>query len=104
MGKNKTTSIRTETSELWIISRTGSPRNPAWCERCAAEVRWLTFGDAAKVNEISVGKLSLLMDAGKVHTSEMPEGHILFCLNSFSTLMSEQKLLVKGNENENTNS
>ena len=104
MGKNKTTSIRTETSELWIISRTGSHSSPSWCERCACEVRWLTFGDAAKVNEMGAGKLSLLMDSGRVHTNEMPEGHILFCPNSFSTLMNEQNQLSKGNENENTNS
>jgi len=93
MGKNKTASIRTETSELWIISRTGSNRNPSWCERCASDVRWLTFGDAAKMNEISAGKLSLLIDTGKVHTTEMPEGHILFCLNSFTAVFGDQRLL-----------
>jgi len=93
MGKNKTTSIRTETSELWIISRTGSHSSPSWCERCACEVRWLTFGDAAKVNEMGAGKLSLLMDSGSVHTNEMPEGHILFCLNSFTAVFGDQRLL-----------
>ena len=93
MGKNKTTSIRTETSELWIISRAGSQRRSSWCDSCACEVRWLTFGDATKVNEMSVGKLSLLMDSGIVHTNEMPEGHILFCLNSLSKLSGEQKTI-----------
>jgi hypothetical protein len=96
MGKNKTTSIRTETSELFIITRTGPAKNPSWCEKCLTEVHWLTFGDAAKLNRTSAGQLSLLMDTGSIHFSEMPEGHILFCLNSFSTCMVEQKLLVKG--------
>jgi hypothetical protein len=102
MRKTRKVSIRTETRELLIITRNGSPETPSWCDRCAGEVAWLTFGDAAKANEMSVGELSILMETGRVHFCEMSDGNLLFCQNSFAAPTHDEQLLPKGDENGKT--
>lgn len=102
MRKTKTIKIRTETRELLIITSVGVLKDFSWCDRCQSEIIWLSFRDAAKANEISEGELSMLMEAGRIHFSEMPDGHLLFCSNSITAPICDQPLLVKGDENEKT--
>jgi hypothetical protein len=101
MRKTKKVNIRTETRELLIIMRNRSPEGSSWCDGCCLDVTWLTFGDAAKWNEISVGELSILLETGRVHFREMPDGNLLFCRKSFAAPIRDQQLSI-GDENGKT--
>ena len=79
----RTTEIKVETEELYLLRRSGKPVR-AWCPACAAEVRMLTADGAAAAAGVSTRTIYRWVERGKIHFTETGQGQVLICLNSLA--------------------
>lgn len=81
MKHQKKTLITTETTETLIIRE--SPRGArAWCKPCFAEVEMVAAELAARVVGVSARQVFRLIEAGRIHFIERPDGSPWVCLNT----------------------
>lgn len=77
--KKKTTTITSETHEIFIVRRGGGPSVRMWCGQCAAEVEMLKPEEAAGIANVSTRTIYAWVEAGRVDHTETPEGNVLVC-------------------------
>ena len=83
MGKKRRTDITIETERVLVIRRRkGSAL--AWCQTCAQQVPMIKVDEAAALSQVSSRTVFRLVELGKVHFAETPEGLLLICLNSLA--------------------
>jgi len=75
------TEILLEITQLLIIKRRGDS-GLAWCEGCARNVQMISTEKAAIIARQSTRNIYRWVEAGRVHFTEKPEGHLLICLDS----------------------
>jgi len=74
--------IETDSHET-VVVRTSSPRIViAYCESCGIEAEMLDLNSAVTRSGCGARELIREIDAGSVHSSQTPTGHLLICANS----------------------
>jgi hypothetical protein len=82
MANAKRILIETESRETFVV-RTSSPRVAiAYCESCAIETEMLDLNAAVTRSGCGAREIIREIDAGRVHSSQTPSGHLLICANS----------------------
>jgi hypothetical protein len=69
---------------LLIIRRTATPA--IWCAECPAPAQMLAPDEAAALLGINIRAIYLQVESGQSHFVETPEGKLLVCPNSLTTL------------------
>jgi hypothetical protein len=81
----KKTLITTETTETLIVRQL--PRGArAWCKPCFAEVDMVAAELAARAVGVTARQVFRLIEAGRVHFIERPDGSSWVCLNTLAKM------------------
>lgn len=83
------TEITIESSRLMIIRQVGSVARVS-CLVCNEGVEMVTPDHAASLFRLSTRIIHRMIEDGKVHFRETPDGSLLICLNSLSLHGSEE--------------
>lgn len=81
----KKTLITTETTETLIIIQLQRGAR-AWCKPCVAEVEMVDAELAARTVGVSTRQVFRLIEAGRVHFIEKPDGSSWVCLNTLAQM------------------
>jgi hypothetical protein len=76
--------ITIDTERVFVIRR-GSRSATAWCGACGQRVTMITPDEAAITAHVSTRAVYRLVEAGRLHFLEVPDGLLLVCLNSLSS-------------------
>lgn len=84
MKRTKTTEIIIETDEVFVVRAGGAAPHAVagWCAGCGAEAAMLAPEAAARAAAMSARQVYRLVEAGRVHFAETPDGALLVCLSS----------------------
>jgi hypothetical protein len=82
-AKTRTTEITLMTSEVVVIKRRGRSVL-GWCANCDREVRLVGPEEAVALSGVSARAIYRLVEAGRVHFIERPDGVILICIDSLA--------------------
>jgi excisionase family DNA binding protein len=84
--------ITVEIDRVVLISKHES-RPIVWCAACASRVEMVTVDEAARSARARARTIYRLVEAGRLHFTETPEGRLFICPNSLSrnTLEAETK-------------
>lgn len=77
--KKKTTTITSESHELFIVRRGAEQPIRVWCPDCAAEVDMLKPEEAAAIANVSTRTIYVWLEAGEIDHTETSEGNVLVC-------------------------
>ena len=77
--KKKTTTITSESHELFIVRRGAEQPIRMWCPDCAAEVDMLKPEEAAVIANVDTRTIYRWIEAAQIHHSESGEGNVLVC-------------------------
>ncbi len=77
--KKKTTTITTETHDVFIVRRRTEHSIRMWCTECEAEVDMLTPEESAAIAEVSTRTIYAWLESGQIHYTETTEGNVLVC-------------------------
>jgi hypothetical protein len=84
MTNTKRILIETDSRET-VVVRTSSPRIViAYCESCCIEAEMLDLNSAVTRSGCGARELIREIDAGTIHSSQTPTGHLLICANSLN--------------------
>jgi hypothetical protein len=72
-GKEKTTTIKTETHEVLVVARRSNQLIRMWCEECGIEVDMLNPEEAAAIAQVSTRTIYRWIEAGQIHHVETQE-------------------------------
>lgn len=90
--------ITIETREAWIVRfNPRAPQRQQYCPYCAAQVVWLSPGDAARLTRQSLRQIFGQLGQEQFHFQETPLGQVLLCLPS---LLQANGMLVAGGGGE----
>jgi excisionase family DNA binding protein len=89
MRRRRRTEITVETERVMVI-RQRRGIGQAWCAACAQYVTMLTAEEVAAVTEVSRRTVYALVEAGRIHFSESPDGALFICLNSLTAVKNEE--------------
>jgi len=82
VGK-KRREVTIETERILFVSRRQS--HPIHrCDRCGEEVLMLTVDEAAAWSRSTSRTIFKLVEAGRLHFTETPDGRLLICFNSLA--------------------
>ena len=85
MRKKRKTSITVESERVvWI--RKHRARSPAWCPECGEQASLISTDEAALLSHVSTRAICRLVDTGRIHFIETPEGLLFVCLKSLSDI------------------
>ena len=84
------TEITIETSRLTLISNVGGATR-ARCSLCDGQVEMVSPDQAATLSRLSTRIIHRMVDEGKLHFNEMPDGSLLICIDS---------IVVEANKNK----
>ena len=87
MKVRKKTTVSVETERILTIRRRRLEID-GWCEGCGGQVKLVMPETASAMTGLSVRAICHLVDAGKLHFIETPNGLLTICLNS---LIQESK-------------
>src|SRR5687767_6474792 len=85
MKRTKTTEIIIETDEVFVVRGVAVPSaRPVnrWCAGCGADSAMLAPEAAARATGTSARQIYRLVEAGRVHFAETPDGALFVCLSS----------------------
>ncbi len=82
MSKAKKILITTESSEIFILRRSGQNTIRGFCSDCAAEIEMLTLDEAVSFSALNTRELICRIETGAVHSIETLGGHLLVCQKS----------------------
>ncbi len=77
--KKKTTTITSESHELFIVRRGAEQPIRMWCPDCAAEVDMLKPEEAAVIANVDTRTIYRWIEAAQIHHGESGEGNVLVC-------------------------
>jgi hypothetical protein len=80
--------IETQTRQV-IRAESNSYREAHWCPECAAAVVMITPEGTGIVGATSRA-IYRLVESGKVHFAETPEGTLLICLSSLAAVVNQE--------------
>lgn len=83
MKKTKTTEITVERDEIFVVRKAAGPVG-GWCEACGGEALFALPEAAAASAGVGVRLIYRLVETGKVHFTETPDGSVLVCQNSLA--------------------
>ena len=86
MKRTKTTEIIIETDEIFVLHAPDAALTPPLainCPACGAQMT--TPEDAARLCNLPPRYVYRLVEAGRAHFTEMPDGGLLACLGSLGT-------------------
>lgn len=81
--KKKTTTITSETHEIFIVRRGGPDSIRMWCADCAAEVEMLRPEEAAAIANVSIRTIYRWIEAAQIHHCESVGGNVVLCPQQF---------------------
>ena len=81
MEKKKTTTITSETHEVFIVRRGSGHSIRIWCGDCAAEVDMLKPEEAAPIANVNQRTIYSWVEAGHINHTETAAGDVLVCPN-----------------------
>jgi hypothetical protein len=79
LENKKTTTITSETHEVFIVTRPSERSIRIWCAECAAEIDMLKPEEAAAIAGVSPRTIYAWLEAGRIHHTETLEGNVLVC-------------------------
>ncbi|MGH9907900.1 MAG: helix-turn-helix domain-containing protein [Pyrinomonadaceae bacterium] len=79
MEKKKTTTITSETHEVFIVRRRAEPSIRMWCADCAAEVEMLKPEEAAAIANVSTRTIYRWIEDAQIHHCESVGGNVVVC-------------------------
>src|SRR5437016_10106771 len=95
MRRKRRIEISVETREVSMVSLPGRTVRSR-CATCAQRVDVATIDEATALTRIDSRTIYQLVEAGRVHFMETPEGFLLICLNSLSAfLVSNRQSIAK---------
>jgi hypothetical protein len=77
--KKKTTTITSESHELFIVRRGAEHSIRMWCPDCAAEVDMLKPEEAAAIANVTTRTIYRWIEAAQIHHNESRGGNVLVC-------------------------
>ena len=77
--KKKTTTITSESHELFIVRRAAEQPIRMWCSECDAEVDMLKPEEAAAIAGVSTRTIYAWIEAGHINHTETGEGNVVVC-------------------------
>lgn len=83
MEKKKTTTITSETHEVFIVRRGSGYSIRMWCGDCATEVEMLKPEEAAAIANVTTRTIYRWIEAAQIHHSESTEGNVVVCPKQF---------------------
>ena len=75
--------ITVETTEVLIVRKSGGA-TLLWCAECSRRVSMLTPDQAMAVAGVSARAVYRLVESGRVHYRETPDGFIFICADSLA--------------------
>jgi hypothetical protein len=81
------TRTTTERHEVWVVRRAraaAEESSPDSCADCGGPARMLAPEEAATLSGLSVRAVYALVEAGRAHFRERPDGKLFVCLASLS--------------------
>lgn len=81
MATKRTTRVYIETHERWVVRRPDGLRR-AWCAGCGGEVVQFAAEPAARAAGLTLRALCRMVEDGRLHSTETPDGALLVCVNS----------------------
>jgi hypothetical protein len=79
--KSRRIEIRIQTHQVLIVQSAASvTRN--WCAQCGQQVNMIRMEKQSALKAESLRASGIQVNADKLHTTEMPDGSLLLCLNS----------------------
>ena len=70
LEKKKTTTITSETHELFIVTRRSKQSNRSWCPACLREVEMLNPEEAAAIAQVNTRTIYRRIESGELHHIE----------------------------------
>ncbi len=89
MGRKKRTEITVETNRTLVIRRRRT-LVATRCERCTERGMMVSVQEAAVLASLSLRTIYALVEAGRVHSTEIQDGGLLICLNSLTAVTSDK--------------
>ena len=77
--EKKTTTITSETHEVFIVKRPTEHSIRLWCAECAAEIDMLKPEEAAAFAGVNTRTIYAWLEAGQIEHTETLEGNVLVC-------------------------
>jgi len=77
--RTKTTTISSETHEVFIVTRTTQGTIRTWCNECAAEVDMLRPEEAAAIAKVSTRTVYRWIEDSQIHHTESDGGNVVVC-------------------------
>ena len=88
MATRRTTRVFIETHERWVVRRPDGLRR-AWCAGCGAQAGQLAAEEAARAAGLTLRALCRMIEDGRLHSTETPDGALLVCVNSLTEQTSK---------------
>jgi hypothetical protein len=82
VGKKRRIEIRIQTRQVLIVQHAANIKRQ-WCPQCGGQVDMIRMENSSALNAESLRASGIEVDADKLHVTEMPDGSLLVCLNSF---------------------
>jgi hypothetical protein len=82
VGKKRRIEIRIQTRQVLIVQCAANVKRQ-WCSRCGGQVEMFRIENSSALNAESLRSRGIQVDADNLHITEMPDGSLLVCLNSF---------------------
>ena len=79
MEKKKTTTITSESHEVFIVRRRAESLIRMWCCDCAIEVEMLKPEEAATIANVSARTIYRWIEAAQIHHCERVGGNVMVC-------------------------
>jgi hypothetical protein len=76
------TEITIKTDRLLVFRQGRRHHTPVRCADCDTETPMLTIDEAATLCRLSTLAVFRLVEAGQIHFTETPDGHLLICPDS----------------------
>ena len=81
----KWTKTTTEKHEVWVVRRVpGAGRPPDSCAGCAGPALMLAPEEASALAGLTTRAVYALVESGRVHFDERPDGRLFVCLASLA--------------------
>jgi hypothetical protein len=86
----KKTLITTETSEMLIFRRTPPPQR-VWCQKCGPDTEMISPDAVSLVTGTSARTIYRMIEAGRVHFTETPDGALLVCISALALIEAHEE-------------
>jgi hypothetical protein len=88
VATRRTTRVFIETHERWVVRRPEGLRRE-WCAGCRSEAEHLAAETAARAAGLTLRALCRMIEEGRLHSTETPDGALFVCVRSLTEQTSK---------------